>query len=104
MNRYFSMSRRSSLFFGSHKGTERARCALYVSALSAKMNHLNIFEYLTDILDKIAHRQPNAPLENYRNLLPDLQPSTKTNKTGKASSLADQFSWQYVNNTRYAFT
>ena len=77
MNRYFSMSRRSSLFFGSHKGAERA-AVLYTLALSAKMNHLNIFEYLTDILDKTAQWQPNAPLENYRNLLPDRwQPSTK---------------------------
>ena len=77
MNRYFSMSRRSSLFFGSHKGAERA-AVLYTLALSAKMNHLNFFDYLTDILDKTAKWQPNTPLENYRNLLPDRwQPSTK---------------------------
>ena len=77
MNRYFSMSRRSSLFFGSHKGAERA-AVLYTLALSAKMNHLNLFDYLADILDKTAQWQPNAPLENYRNLLPDRwQPSTK---------------------------
>ena len=48
MNRYFSMSRRSSLFFGSHKGAERA-AMLYTLALSAKMNHLNLFDYLADI-------------------------------------------------------
>ena len=72
-----TISRRSSLFFGSHKGAERA-AVLYTLALSAKMNHLNIFAYLTDILDKTAQWQPNAPLENYRNLLPDRwQPSTK---------------------------
>ena len=77
MNRYFSMSRRSSLFFGSHKGAERA-AVLYTLALSAKMNHLNFFDYLTDILDRTAQWQPNVPLENYRNLLPDRwQPSTK---------------------------
>ena len=77
MNRYFSMSRRSSLFFGSHKGAERA-AVLYTLALSAKMNHLNFFDYLTDILDKTAKWQSNTPLENYRNLLPDRwQPSTK---------------------------
>ena len=76
MNRYFSMSRRSSLFFGSHKGAERA-AVLYTLALSAKMNHLNFFDYLTDILDRTAQWQPNVPLENYRNLLPDRwQPST----------------------------
>ena len=77
MNRYFSMSRRGSLFFGSHKGAERA-AVLYTLALSAKMNHLNLFDYLADILDRTAQWQPNTPLENYRNLLPDLwQPSTK---------------------------
>lgn len=77
MNRYFSMSRRSSLFFGSHKGAERA-AVLYTLALSAKMNHLNLFDYLVDILDRTATWQPNTPLEKYRNLLPDCwQPSTK---------------------------
>jgi len=77
MNRYFSMSRRSSLFFGSHKGAERA-AVLYTLALSAKMNHLNLFDYLADILDRTAQWQPNVPLENYRNLLPDRwQPSTE---------------------------
>ena len=77
MNRYFSMSRRSSLFFGSHKGAERA-AVLYTLALSAKMNHLNLFDYLADILDRTATWQPNTPLEKYRNLLPDRwQPSTE---------------------------
>ena len=77
MNRYFSMSRRSSLFFGSHKGAERA-AVLYTLALSAKMNHLNLFDYLVDILDRTATWQPNTPLEKYRNLLPDYwQPSTE---------------------------
>ena len=70
-----TISRRSSLFFGSHKGAERA-AVLYTLALSAKMNHLNLFDYLTDILDRTATWQPNTPLEKYRNLLPDCwQPS-----------------------------
>ena len=77
MNRYFSMSRRSSLFFGSHKGAVRA-AVLYTLALSAKKNHLNLFDYLVDILGKTAKWQPYTPLENYRNLLPDRwQPSTE---------------------------
>ena len=51
---------------------------LYTLALSAKMNHLNFFDYLTDILDRTATWQPNTPLEKYRNLLPDRwQPSTE---------------------------
>ena len=70
-----TISRRSSLFFGSHKGAERA-AVLYTLALSAKMNHLNLFDYLADILDRTATWQPNTPLEKYRNLLPDCwQPS-----------------------------
>ena len=70
MNRYFSMSRRSFLFFGSHKGAKRD-AVLYTLAMSARMNHLNFFEYITDILDKTAKWQPNTSLGNYRNLLPD---------------------------------
>ena len=70
MNRYFSMSRRSSLFFGSHSGAERA-AVLYTLALSAKTNHINLFDYIVDILDKTAMWQPNTPLSKYRELLPD---------------------------------
>ena len=70
MNRYFSMSRRSSLFFGSHSGAERA-AVLYTLALSAKTNHINLFDYIVDILDKTAMWQPNTPLNKYRELLPD---------------------------------
>ena len=70
MNRYFSMSRRSSLFFGSHSGAERA-AVLYTLALSAKMNGINFFDYIVDILDKTATWQPNTPLSKYRDLLPD---------------------------------
>ena len=70
MNRYFSMSRRSSLFFGSHSGAERAT-VLYTLALSAKTNHINLFDYIVDILDKTAMWQPNTPLSKYRELLPD---------------------------------
>ena len=70
MNRYFSMSRRSSLFFGSHSGAERA-AVLYTIALSAKMNGINLFEYIVDIIDKTGTWQPNTPLAKYRDLLPD---------------------------------
>lgn len=70
MNRYFSMSRRSSLFFGSHKGAERA-AVLYTLALSAKMHGINLFNYIVDIIEKTATWQPNTPLDKYRDLLPD---------------------------------
>lgn len=70
MNRYFSMSRRSSFFFGSHKGAERA-AVLYTLALSAKMHGINLFNYIVDIIEKTATWQPNTSLDKYRDLLPD---------------------------------
>ncbi len=70
LNRYFSISRRSSLFFGSHKGAERS-AVLYTLALSAKLHKINFFDYITDILNKTANWQPNTSLDKYRNLLPD---------------------------------
>lgn len=70
MNRYFSISRRNSLFFGSHKGAERG-AILYTLALSCRMNGINLFQYLTDIINKTAMWQPNTALEKYRELLPD---------------------------------
>lgn len=69
-NRYLSISRRNSLFFGSHKGAERAT-VLYSVALTCKMNKVNMFEYLTDIINRTANWQPNTPIEKYRELLPD---------------------------------
>lgn len=70
LNRFFSLSRRNSLFFGSHKGAERAAVP-YTLALSAKINHLNLFEYITDIINKTCQWQPNTPLEKYLPLLPN---------------------------------
>lgn len=69
-NRYLSISRRNSLFFGSHKGAERG-AILYTIALSCKMNGVNMFNYLTDIINRTAEWQPNTPIERYRELLPD---------------------------------
>jgi len=63
------MSRRSSLFFGSHKGAEWA-AVLYTLALSAKMHGLNLFNYIVDIIEKTATWQPNTSLDKYRDLLP----------------------------------
>lgn len=69
-NRYFSISRRNSLFFGSHAGAGRA-AILYTIALSCKMHEVDFFEYLKSVLEKTAEWQPNSPLEKYRELLPD---------------------------------
>lgn len=70
LNRYISLSRRNSLFFGSHKGAERA--AMYYSlACSCKLLGINFFEYLSDVINKTAMMQPNTKIEAYRELLPD---------------------------------
>lgn len=70
MNRYISISRRNSLFFGSHKGAERG-AILYTIALSCRMHKVNMFDYLTDVINRTAEWQPNTPLEKYRDMLPD---------------------------------
>ena len=35
------------------------------------MNKVDLFEYLTDIIEKTAEWQPNIPLDKYRDLLLD---------------------------------
>lgn len=69
-NRYFSISRRNSLFFGSHEGAGRA-AVLYTIALSCRMHGVDFFNYLKDVLERTANWQPNTPIEKYRELLPD---------------------------------
>lgn len=70
IQRYISLSRRNSMFFGSHEGAERA-AILYSIAISCKLNGINLFEYICDVLEKTEEWQPNTPLEKYRDLLPD---------------------------------
>ena len=69
-NRYFSISRRNSLFFGSHEGAERS-AVLYTLALSCRMHKLDFFQYIKAVLEKTSEWQPNTPLSKYRELLPD---------------------------------
>ena len=61
-NRYLSISRRNSLFFGSHKGAERG-AILYTIALSCKMQKIDLFEYLSDVINRTAEWQPNTPIK-----------------------------------------
>ena len=70
IQRYISLSRRNSMFFGSHEGASRA-AILYSIAISCRLNGINLFEYICDVIEKTAEWQPNTPLEKYRNLLPD---------------------------------
>ncbi|MGL5732421.1 MAG: IS66 family transposase [Bacteroidales bacterium] len=69
-NRYISLSRRNSLFFGSNKGAERG-ALFYTLAVSCRNNKINFLEYMTDILNKAALLPPNTKLEVYRDMLPD---------------------------------
>ena len=44
---------------------------LYTLALSSKMNGINLFDYIVDILDRTGTWQSNISLAKYRDLLPD---------------------------------
>lgn len=68
-NRYISLSRRNSLFFGSHKGAERG-VILYSLACSCRMHGINTFEYIADVINKAAKLPPNTDRKIYRDLLP----------------------------------
>ncbi len=70
INRYISLSRRNSLFFGSHEGAKRA-VVLYSIACSCRLHKINTFEYLSDVLNRLADIPMTAPMEVYRQLLPD---------------------------------
>ena len=70
INRYVSISRRNSLFFGSHAGAERG-CIFYSLACSCRLHKINFFEYLSDILNRADILQRTASPEAYRDILPD---------------------------------
>ena len=70
LNRYISLSRRNSLFFGSHKGARRA-AMFYSLACSCRLNSVNFFEYISDVINRTALMQPNTDISEYRALLPD---------------------------------
>ena len=70
INRYVSLSRKNSLFFGSHAGAERG-CIFYSLACSCRLHKINFFDYLTDVLNRCAEMPNGAPPDAFRNLLPD---------------------------------
>ena len=72
LNRYISLSRRNSLFFGSHKGAKRA-AMFYSLACSCRLLGINFFEYISDVINRVAAITPKKPIDiqQYRELLPD---------------------------------
>ena len=70
-NRYISLSRKNSLFFGSHKGA-RNGAIFYSLACSCRMQGINFFEYITDVLNQNSKIPPTSRPEAYRHLLPDV--------------------------------
>lgn len=69
-NRYISLGRKNSLFFGSHEGAKRA-ALIYSLACSCRINGINTFEYFKDVLNRLIKVNPNTNQEQLRNLLPD---------------------------------
>lgn len=68
--RNISLSRRNSLFFGSHEGAKRS--ALFLSlACSSRLNGLDVFEYFKNIIEKTAEMNGRYDKKVLRNLLPD---------------------------------
>ena len=72
LNRHISLSRRNSLFFGSHEGAERA-AMFYSLACSCRLLGINFFEYISDVINRAAVIPPKKPIDiqKYRELLPD---------------------------------
>ena len=70
INRYISLSRKNSLFFGSHAGAERG-CVFYSLACSCRLHRINFFEYFSDVLNRMAQMPNGAKPEAFRDLLPD---------------------------------
>lgn len=69
-NRFISLSRKNSMFFGSHKGAGKG-AIFYSLACSCHMHGINFFEYISDVLNRCIDIPANAPSAAYRNLLPD---------------------------------
>lgn len=70
INRYISIYRRSSLFFGSHTGA--VRHAIHFSlACSCRNLGIDFRQYISDTLNAASKLPPNAPYEKWRELLPD---------------------------------
>lgn len=70
-NRYISLSRKNSLFYGSHEGANNG-ALLYSLACSCRMQGINFFDYITDVMNQKLTIPDGAKPEAYRHLLPDM--------------------------------
>lgn len=70
INRYISMRRRSSLFFGSHAGAKRYAVLLSL-ACSCRQLGINFRQYIIDTLNAASKLPPTASQDKWRQLLPD---------------------------------
>ena len=84
-NRYISLNRRNSMFFGSHNGAKRS-ALLFSLACSCRLHKINTFEYFNDILTRMAYMPPNSPYEDLRKLLPDIWKKSQTEITIESST------------------
>lgn len=70
LNRYISLSRKNSLFCGSHQGAKRA-ALIYSLACSCRLNGINSFDYFKDLLNSFISIHPKTDKKILRDLLPD---------------------------------
>jgi hypothetical protein len=73
INRYISISRRNSLFCGSHAGAKRM-ALIYSLACSCRLNNINTFQYFTNIINRQAKTNPNTPDKVFIDMLPHNRP------------------------------
>ena len=90
INRYVSLSRKNSLFFGSHAGAERG-CIFYSLACSCRLHKINFFEYLSDILNRADVLQRTASPEAYRDN------TSRQMEKERAGPVTLLFLWRYGN-------
>ena len=69
LNRNVSLSRRNSLFFGSHKEAERV-AMFYSLVCSCRLNGVNFIEYISDVINKVAALPPRTLRNIISNCLP----------------------------------
>jgi hypothetical protein len=73
LTRPVAIGRKNFLFCGSHAGAQRA-ALVYSLVISCKLQGINPYEYLQDILERL----PNHPINQLDQLIPSLWKPTTT--------------------------